>query len=409
MSKKGGEGGSSPLLRTGSPPPEFKMNCDILLCDLDAFFVSVEQRDKPALKGKPVIVGGDPDSRGVVSTCSYEARLYGVKSAMPMRKALELCPEAVTLPVDMPRYKEVSEQVMEIFERFTPDIEQVSIDEAYLAVKGGTGIEAAQKVRSAVRQELDLPLSVGISVNKLLAKIACQLVKPDNIKPLWPEEVEEVLWPLPVRVLPGVGPVTEQKLGMFGVRTVGDIASFPLDALENIVGSSAVTLKEYASGRDDRKLELNSERKSLSEETTFPRDVYERDFVLASLFGLASEVGYRLRSKRLKARTITLKLKFPDFRTKTRAVTLPEATDSDERIYGIAADLFARCCEKPPWRLVGLRASGLEKSVQLSLVADEKEKEITALLDGLRRRYGREVLFKGKKLLLLRKSGYRSV
>ena len=205
------------------------MKHDILLCDLDAFFASVEQRDNPAFKGRPVIVGGDPDSRGVVSTCSYEARRYGVKSAMPMKKALELCPEAIILSVNMPRYKEISDQVMEIFERFTPDIEQVSIDEAYLAVKRGAGLETAKKIRSAVRQELGLPLSIGVSANKLLAKVACQLAKPDNIKALWPEEVERVLWPLPVRVLPGVGPVTEQKLNMFGIKTVGDIASFPLN------------------------------------------------------------------------------------------------------------------------------------------------------------------------------------
>ena len=382
------------------------MKHDILLCDLDAFFASVEQRDNPAFKGRPVIVGGDPDSHGVVSTCSYEARRYGVKSAMPMKKALKLCPEAVILPVNMPRYNEVSDQVMDIFERFTPDIEQVSIDEAYLAVKRGAGLETAQKIRSAVRRELDLPLSIGVSANKLLAKIACWLAKPDNIKALWPEEVEKVLWPLPVRVLPGVGSVTERKLNMFGIKTVGDIASFPLSALENIVGTFAASLKEYAFGRDDRKLELEPERKSISEETTFSRDVYEKDFILTALFDLASEVGYRLRSKGLRARTITLKLRFPDFSTKTRSVTLPEATDSDERIYSVAAELFARCCERPPWRLVGLRASGLERGSQLSLVSAEglKKEKITPVLDMLRSKYGRGAIFKGKRLLLFRKN-----
>jgi DNA polymerase-4 len=384
------------------------MKHDILLCDLDAFFASVEQRDNPVFKGKPVIVGGDPDSRGVVSTCSYEARRYGVKSAMPMKKALEICPEAITLPVNMPRYKEVSDQVMEILERFTPDIEQVAIDEAYLAVKRGAGLETAQKIRSAVRQELGLPLSIGVSVNKLLAKVACQLAKPDNIKALWPEEVERVLWPLPVRVLPGVGPVTERKLKMFGIKTVSDIAAFPLNVLENIAGSYAAVLKEYACGRDDRKLELSYQRKSISEETTFPWDVYERDFILATLFDLASEMGYRLRSKGLKARTIALKLKFPDFSTKTRSVTLPEATDSDERIYGIAAELFTRCCDKPPWHLVGVRASGLERGSQLSLVSaeDVKKEKNTPVLDMLRSKYGRDAVFKGKRLLLFRKNDF---
>lgn len=380
------------------------MKYDILLCDLDAFFASVEQRDNPELKGKPVIVGGDPDSRGVVSTCSYEARQYGVSSAMPMKKALKLCPGAVILSVNMPRYKEVSEQVMEIFERFTPDIEPVSIDEAYLAVKEGTGLNTAQKIRCAVREELDLPLSIGVSKNKLLAKIACSLAKPDGIRALYPEEVEKVLWPLPVRFLPGVGPMTEQKLNTFGIRTVGDLASFPLEALKSIAGSSAAELKEYAFGRDIRKLELKSERKSVSEEITFPRDVYEKDFILATLFDLASEVGYRLRSKGLKARTVGLKLKFPDLNIKTRSITLLEATDCDEKIYATAADLFTRCCGEPPWRLAGIKASGLERGDQLSLLSTKgPEEKITPVLDMLRRRYGRDVVFKGKRLLLFRK------
>lgn len=380
---------------------------DILLCDLDAFFASVEQRDTPELKGKPVIVGGDPDSRGVVSTCSYEARRYGVSSAMPMKKALKLCPEAVILPVNMPRYKEVSDQVMDIFEKFTPDIEQVSIDEAYLAVKAGTGLDAAQKIRFTVREELNLPLSIGVSANKLLSKIACSLAKPNNVKALWPKDVEKVLWPLPVRVLPGVGPVTEKKLNLYGIKTVGDVAFFPLDALENIAGSYAASLKEYAFGNDDRKLELKYERKSISEETTFPHDVYAKDFILTVLLDLSSELGYRLRSTGLKARTVAIKLRFPDLSIKTRSFTLPGATDSDEKLYAVAVDLFNRCCGIPPWRLVGIRASRLERGSQLSLFPEEgrKKEKIIPVLDMLRQKYGRNAVFKGRRLLLRSRKG----
>ncbi len=380
------------------------MEQEILLCDLDAFFASVEQLDNPGLKGRPVVVGGDPDSRGVISTCSYEARQFGVRSAMPMKKALRLCPEAVVLPVNMPRYKEVSDQVMDIFDRFTPDIEQVSIDEAYLAVKAGTGLETAREVRFAVREGLGLPLSIGVSINKLLAKIACSLAKPDGIMALYPEDVEKVLWPLPVRFLPGVGPVTEAKLNAFGIKTVGELASFPLEALKSIAGSptAAAELKAYAFGRDSRKLELNTEQKSISEEITFPRDVYEKDYILAVLFDLASEIGYRLRSKGLTARTVGLKLKFPDLSLKTRSFTLPEVTASDEKIFKAAAELFARCCGNPPWRLVGIKASGLEGESQLSLIpgGNPKEEKITPVLDMLRRRYGRGAVFKGRRLLL---------
>jgi DNA polymerase-4 len=387
------------------------INNDILLCDLDAFFASVEQLDNPELKGRPVVVGGDPDSRGVVSTCSYEARQYGVRSAMPMKKALGLCPGAIVLPVNMTRYKEVSEQVIEIFGRFTPDIEQVSIDEAYLAVRAGTGLETARKIRFAVREELGLPLSIGVSINKLLAKIACSLAKPDGIRALYPEDVEKVLWPLPVRFLPGAGPVTERKLNAFGIKTVGELASFPLEALKSIAGSAAAAaeLKEYASGRDSRKLELNAGRKSISEEITFSQDIHEKDYILTVLFDLASEVGYRLRSKGLKARTVGLKLKFPDLSIKTRSLTLPEATASDEKIFKSVVDLFTRCCGNPPWRLVGIRASGLERERQLSLIpgGDPGEEKITPVLDMLRQRYGRDAVFRGRRLLLLRKNDFK--
>lgn len=236
----------------GGGSKTFQMKQDILLCDLDAFFASVEQLDHPELQGKPVIVGGNPKARGVVSTCSYEAREYGVRSAMPMKKALELCPEAVLRAVNMRRYKEVSKQVMTIFERFTPDIEPVSIDEAYLGVKKGTGLKTAQQIRAAVKKELKLPISVGISVNKLLAKIASDLAKPDNIKAIWPEDVPDTIWPLPVKIIPGIGSSTEKKCNLYGIKTVGDLAKFPDKALISSFGKNGVVFKNYANGYDNR-------------------------------------------------------------------------------------------------------------------------------------------------------------
>ncbi|NLX91723.1 MAG: DNA polymerase IV [Firmicutes bacterium] len=377
------------------------MKQDILLCDLDAFFASVEQLDHPELQGKPVIVGGNPKARGVVSTCSYEAREYGVRSAMPMKKALELCPEAILLPVNMRRYKEVSKQVMTIFERFTPDIEPVSIDEAYLGVKKGTGVETAQQIRAAVKKELKLPISVGISVNKLLAKIASNLAKPDNIKAIWPEDVPDIIWPLPVKIIPGIGSSTEKKCYLYGIKTVGDLAKFPDKALISAFGKNGVIFKNYANGYDNRELELIHKTKSISEETTFPQDVFDREQVLTTLLALSEEVGYRLRSKRLRAKTISLKLRFADFTTISRDITLQEPTDKDLQIYHLVERLFLRHCNKPPWRLVGVRVSGLEKNQQLSLLssAAENENKIMVVKDRLRDKYGKEVLVSAKRLL----------
>lgn len=377
------------------------MSQEILLCDLDAFYASVEQLDRPELKGKPVIVGGDPEGRGVVSTCSYEARKYGIHSAMPMKKAVELCPDAIILPVNMKRYKEMSEKVFQIFERHSPDIEPVSIDEAYLGVKKGEGVETARAIRASVKEELNLPISIGVSINKLLAKIACEQAKPDNLKALWLDDVPKRLWPMPVKVLPGVGPVTEKKLSRYGIKTVGDLTGFPDDALTGLLGKNGLVLKKYSMGQDDRKIETDHERKSISEETTFPQDVFDRDQILTTLLELSEEVGYRLRSSGSRAKTISLKLRFADFTTITRDITLQEATDSDQEIYHTVEKLFLRYSGKPPWRLVGVKASGLEGWEQLSLFspASENEKSITLVKDRLRDKYGREILISAKRLM----------
>lgn len=375
---------------------------DILLCDLDAFFASVEQHDHPEYLGKPVLVGGRPEERGVVAACSYEARAYGIRSAMPVRQALQLCPHAVLVPAHHSRYQEISAHVFSIFERFTPEVEAVSIDEAYLAVAAGTGTATAKRIREAVRQQVGLPVSVGVSCNKLLAKIACRLAKPDGLRTLWPEEVPAVLWPLPVGVLPDVGPKTQVKLSRLGIRTVRDLAAIPPEAMEALLGQPGLIICRYARGLDDRPVEVHRPTKSLSEETTFPADVNDAESVLSTLMGLAEELGYRLRGRGRKARTITLKLRFADFRTITRSLTLPRATDSDAVLYRSARDLFLRHQGKPPWRLVGIGVSGLESAPQLSFSGleenEDRQESVDRLLDTLRTRYGKGVVRRARGL-----------
>ncbi|MEW6173365.1 MAG: DNA polymerase IV [Bacillota bacterium] len=376
---------------------------DILHCDLDAFFASVEQRDHPEYRGKPVIVGGSPEARGVVATCSYETRRFGVHSAMPVRRAMKLCPEAVLLPVDFRRYREVSGRVRRVWERFTPEIEVVSIDEAYLAVEKGTGMVTAAEIRAVVSRELNLPLSIGVSTNKLLAKIACGLAKPNGLKALWPADVPEVLWPLPADVLPGVGPKSAERLAGVGVVTVGDLVAAPVELLRGVLGNASVAFQRYAQGLDTREFTLVRRARSVSEETTFPQDVADRDHILAVLMTQAEEVGHRLRAGGAKARTVTLKLRFASFRTITRSVTLFEATDSGVALYRAACELFDQHSGRPPWRLVGIKASGLTAWEQLSLLppsgADEKLRRVENALDGLRARYGRQVVFRARRLM----------
>ncbi len=379
------------------------MKQDILLCDLDAFYASVEQLDNPSLRDKPLIIGGSPQGRGVVSTCSYEARKYGVRSAMPMKKAVELCPAAVILPPNMSRYKEVSEEVLKVFYKFTPDILRVSIDEAYLGLQSGNGYETAKKIRAVVRKDLGLPISIGVSVNMLLAKIASELAKPDNLKTIWPEEVPNVLWPLPVEKLPGIGPSTKEKLNKHGIKTVKELANFPEEKLTGLLGSNAHLLKNYAHGHDDRKMVVSQEAKSISKERTFAEDIFGRDYVISTLSELSEEVGYRLRAEGMQARTVSIKVRFADFTTITRDKTLAESTNLDNEIFKSVKELFRRHGGKPPWRLVGVKLSGLEGWKQMSFFTpdspQEKERKITRVKDELRGKYGKGVLYSASKLI----------
>lgn len=375
---------------------------DILLCDLDAFFASVEQLDRPELLGQPVLVGGSPEGRGVVSTCSYEARAFGVRSAMPMKKALSLCPQAVVLQGRMQRYREMSLKVRRIFEHFTPRIEVVSIDEAYLEIPCGQGLEAGRAIHAAVKDELKLPISVGVSNNKLLAKIGCELTKPNRVGALWPEDIEEKLWPLSIRVLPGIGPTAENHLNKLGIKTVKDLATYPVEKLARTLGKNSSIIHGYANGIDKRSLELTQEVKSISEETTFADDINNHEALTDVLMELSAGVGYRLRSAGFLSRTITLKLRYSNFQTITRSCTLPEPVSKDSEIFTTAVELFIKHSGKPPWRLAGIQASGLEQEGQLSLLppteAEIKETRITETRDMLHKKYGTDVIFQARRL-----------
>ncbi|MBC7335104.1 MAG: DNA polymerase IV [Clostridia bacterium] len=377
---------------------------DILLCDLDAFFASVEQCDRTELVGLPVIVGGSPEARGVVASCSYEARRFGVRSAMPVRRALRLCPQAVLLPPDLPRYRRASEEVFALFRQYAEAVEEVSIDEAYLAVPPGKGVHIAQELRRRVREDLGLPLSVGVSANKLLAKIACELAKPDGLKELWPEDVPFVLWPLDVSVLPGVGQKTRKRLDEMGIRSVGDLAARREETLASALGSLGGTLWRYAHGLDDRELETAREEKSLGAETTFPRDVRDPEEALAALAALSEDVGWRLRQKGLLARTVTVKIRYADHATVTRSATLPRPVRTDGAVWRAAKELFLCHAGHGPWRLVGVQVANLVDADwrQLSLLEDRgreiREEKLAAVLDGLKSRYGKDAVRRARAL-----------
>lgn len=302
---------------------------------MDAFYASVEERDRPELLGKPVIVGGSPEKRGVVSAANYIARRYGVHSAMPSATAHRLCPHGVHLPPRISYYAKISRQIREIFERFTPLVEPLSLDEAFLDVAGsehlfGSAVDIAKQIRRAIRNELRLVASVGVAPNKFLAKIASDLRKPDALVVVEPDKVREFLDPLPVQRLWGVGKQSSQVFERLGIRTVGQLRGWPLDAILARFGCSGEHLWNLAHGRDDRAVVTEREAKSISHETTFEWDIHDKDVLRAWLVDLVEQVGCRLRQHGLRGRTVHLKVRFADFSTITRSQTIPEPSNITE-------------------------------------------------------------------------------
>ncbi|MDQ7842120.1 MAG: DNA polymerase IV [Armatimonadota bacterium] len=337
----------------------------ILHVDVDAFFAAVEQLRRPELRGRPVVVGGDgnPHRRGVVSTASYEARAYGIHSAMPLRTAYRLCPEAVFLPVDFRTYGEYSRRIMAILREYTPLVEQVSVDEAFLDVSARPEdpLDLAETIRRRIREETGLTISVGIGPNKLLAKIASGLRKPDAVTRIPADRAAETLRDLPVRVLWGVGPKTAARLQeAFGVRTVGELCAVPLERLQALLGPHhGAYLYHVCRGEDDSPIVTEWEPKSMSRETTYQVDTRKREVIVRTIAALAEEVADDLRRDGYRGRTVTVKIRYHDFKTHTRARTLEEEIGNARQIREAALTLLDRFTLDRPVRLVGVRVSGL--------------------------------------------------
>ena len=376
----------------------------ILHCDMDAFYASVEERERPELVGKPVIVGGTPEQRGVVSAANYVARRYGVHSAMPSVVAHRLCPHGVYLPPRISYYAEASRQIREIFERFTPLVEPLSLDEAFLDVGGSEGLfgsaaEIGQKIKQTVHQETRLVVSVGVAPNKFLAKIASDFKKPDGFFVVEPGEVQAFLDPLPVERLWGVGKQGSKVFQRLGIRTIGQLRQWPIDTLVSNFGSHGEHLWRLAHGIDDEPVVPEREAKSISHETTFEEDIADLEILRAWLVDLTEQVGWRLRRHGLKGRTVHLKVRFADFSTITRSQTLPEPTDITHVLWQAADDML--CQRLPtghlPVRLVGMGVSGFDNpGLVQGLLFDQDERKKQAGLDvaadQIRERFGSSAL-----------------
>lgn len=333
---------------------------------MDAFFAAVEQMRHPELVGKPVIIGGagDPTMRGVVSTASYEARKYGIHSAMPLQRAYRLCPEAIFLPVDYDEYMRVSEKIKDILRSFTPLIENVGIDEAFLDI---TDIDMepekiANKIKERIKKEVGLTCSIGIGPNKLIAKIASDMKKPDGLTIISEEDIKVAIWPLSVRKLWGVGPKTEKRLKGMGIHTIGDLATVPLESLIEEFGKSYGNyLYESSRGVDESPLITYWEPKSISRETTFQRDTDKWTVIAKNLAELTKDVVETMKESGYKGKTVTIKIRFKDFETHTRAKTLDDFSDSLETIRKAAFEALRRLGLKKKVRLIGVRVSNLAK------------------------------------------------
>lgn len=377
----------------------------ILHADLDAFYASVEVLDDPTLRGKPVIVGGDPGARGVVSAASYEARRYGVHSAMPLRTAARLCPDGVFLRGHPDRYRELSEQVMRIFGSYTPLVEPISLDEAFLDVTAsaaafGDGETIAGAIKDRVLSEAGLVVSVGVATNKLCAKVASDLRKPDALVVVPPGEEAAFLAPLPVSRLWGVGPRAQEALREFGVTTIGQLAALPQSTLRRRFGQHGGDLSTRAHGIDPSPVVPLQEPKSIGHEHTFDRDVIDRSRLDATLLDLADSVASRLRHHRLVASAVQLKLRYEGFETLTRQMPLRRAVRESEPLYAAAMALLDRTLVTGRGvRLIGLTAIGLSSSQQLTLFdAAERTDRLAASIDAVRKRFGERAIIRARLL-----------
>lgn len=388
----------------------------ILHVDMDAFYAAVEVLDHPEWKGLPLVVGSAPDQRGVVSTCSYEARRYGIHSAMPSRTAGKLCPQAVFVPLRMRRYAEISAQIMTIFEEFTPLVEPLSLDEAFLDIKGalrtwGDAVTLARELKARIESRTGLTASVGVASNKFLAKMASDMHKPDGLTvvPITEPEIMAFLAPLPVTKMWGIGKVTGTRLAKEGIRTIGQLQALDPGELERLFGKAgAANIAELTRGRDNRPVITHWEEKSISNEHTFAQDEPDLELVRQRLLELTEEVGGRLRKSGKLAGTAHIKLRFGDFSTITRQTSFPTALDNDRELIACALALLEREHLKRAIRLVGFGVSNLVTPDQVVPAQPElfvestvrgqadRNKKIDQAVDALRHSFGSAAIKRGK-------------
>ncbi len=379
----------------------------IIHVDMDAFYASVEQLDNPELKGKPVIVGGSAEQRGVVAAASYAARKSGVHSAMPMSQAERVCPDAIVMPVRMKRYVEISRSIHEIFSRYTSQIEPISLDEAFLDVTGsiklfGSAEKIGRRIKNEIQQELELVASVGIAPNKFLAKLASDLEKPDGFVIIKEQDKQKILDPLPISKIWGVGKVTERLLRSSGINTILQLRETAPEYLGSILGNQAADILSLAQGIDNREVESVHITKSISSEHTFTVDIADKDILLSVLLGQVEEVTHRLRKGGFEAKTITLKLRYGDFKTITRSSTLGKATNVTETLRQQAKAVFLKWHKKSAGslRLLGFGTSGLtaEGTGQKELFINhgkEKQKRLDKAFDRIKDKYGNAAVRRG--------------
>ena len=382
----------------------------IIHLDMDAFYPSVEVLDNPALKGKPVIVGGSKE-RGVVSSASYEARKFGIHSAQPIAKAKRLCPGGIFLPVRMSRYQEISKQVFGIFHRFTPLVEPISIDEAFLDVTDSIRLfgqpgNIAKKIKQIILTETGLTISAGVAPSKFVAKIASDIDKPDGLTVVHPDDVRDFLDPLPVKKMWGVGKVSQRLLSRLNIHNFRDLRQTPVKVLEKKFGKHGVKIHLLAMGVDERDVIPDHDVKSIGHEQTFLQDIISLDTVQKELLALGSKVARRMRQKGLKGKTITLKVKYSDFVQITRSATLPKSIDDGSEIYSVACRLLEKTrVTKKPVRLLGISLSQLSclgTGTQLSLFdqdrSSQERQRLNTVLDSLYEKYGDKSVVPGTLL-----------
>jgi DNA polymerase-4 len=368
--------------------------------DLDAFYASVEELLDPSLVGLPVLVGGSPEGRGVVSSASYAARAYGVRSAMPMSRALRLCPQAVVRPGHHREYATYSKRVMAILSEYTPSLEQISIDEAFLDVTGceqlfGPADQLAHRVQQRILDDVGLPSSLGVASNKLVAKVASALAKPRGVIVVPAGEEAAFFSPLPIERLWGVGEVTAQRLHGFGVETIGQLAVLSGQQLKRLFGAAAEEMRRRSLGMDERPVGPSGRRKSISQERTFSRDVSDVGVLTRALLKMSEDVAAQLRRKDHSARTIVLKMRYPDFHTITRRTTLSQSTDLAQEIHSQALRLLRREWQEGiKIRLIGVGVTGLVGARQLGLFdgSVERLEKLSRAVDQIRSKHGRKAI-----------------